>query len=131
MNLFALYTNLLFLLFKPTKALWRSAIDLGWRFVTVCHLQLKKRYHLPRLSGNPPFFLSCWQSLCLCVQAKSVINTTVQEVDRALKLLHSQVDYMTMYMYIKDFTIMHCNDYDNMNNANNYYGYDDNCIMTK
>ena len=26
---------------------------------------------------------------------------------------------------------MHCNDYDNMNNANNYYGYDDNCIMTK
>ena len=65
------------------------------------------------------------------MQAKSVINTTVQEVDRALKLLHSQVDYMTMYMYIKDFTIMHCNDYDNMNNANNYYGYDDNCIMTK
>ena len=35
----------------------------------------------------------------LCVQAKTVINTTVQEVDRALQLLHSQVDYMMMYIF--------------------------------
>ena len=33
------------------------------------------------------------------MQAKTVINTTVQEVDHALQLLHSQVDYVMMYIF--------------------------------